>query len=267
MKTIAIVYICTGKYSALWGAFYRSSQENLLPNHKKIYHVFTDNAELSENLSSACDCAIHRIEHEAWPGPSLHRYHYIWSIRESLRSEQCEMVLFFNANSFFHKRVSLSDIGLNSTYHFVGVQHPGYAGLHAWLCPHERRKRLSCYVPWTYRGAYLQGCLQGGHTEEVIQMAGMLSNMTEEDTRKGLMARWHDESYWNHWATFNQVKVLPPDYAAPWNDGEPYPTHATILMRIKPKGYRPSNEKPNWLRTAGRTFRGALNKLAFVLSR
>ena len=267
MNKIAIIYICTGKYTDLWVDFYRSSQENLLPNHKKIYHLFTDCAELSEKLTNESDCAIHRIKHEAWPGPSLHRYRYIWSIREELRSEQCEMVIFFNANSFFHRRVNLSDIGINSTYQLFGVQHPGYAGLHAWLCPYERRKRLSCYVPWSYRGSYLQGCLQGGHTEEVIQMAEMLSNLTEIDTRKGLMARWHDESYWNHWATFNRVKVLPTGYAAPWNEAEPYPPNAKILMRIKPKGYRPSNEKPDWLRLAGRTIREALNKLAYALSR
>ena len=208
----------------------------------------------------------HRIQHERWPGPSLHRYDYIGTVANSLIAEQSELTLFFNANTLFHQRVDINDLGLSGKHKFVGVQHPGYAGLHALLCPFERRKRLSCCIPWGHRGAYLQGCLQGGYTRDVIHMAERLSRMTASDTNKRQLARWHDESYWNHWATLNCVHVLPPEYATPWTTGEPYPSNARILMRLKPKGFRPSNGRPAWLRQVGGGFREMLNRLLLLLS-
>ena len=44
--TIAVLYICTGKYVAFWEKFYKSFEENFLKNSQVEYFVFTD----AENL-------------------------------------------------------------------------------------------------------------------------------------------------------------------------------------------------------------------------
>jgi len=261
VRRVSIIYICTGSYSSLWADFYRSAESYFLPRHSKIYHIFTDNLELTIKVKKTVNCVPHTIKHEPWPWPSLNRFQYITDIHQELIDEGSEICVFINANAFFHQTVELSELGLSENCKFVGVQHPGYSSLHSWLCPYERRTALSCYVPWSYRGAYLQGCLQGGYTQDFIKMAQELSTKTKTDTGQKLLARWHDESYWNHWASKNRVRVLPPIYASPWEISSHYPEHARILMRVKPAGFRPSNGKPQWLRKPGVLVRAMVNRV------
>ena len=74
MKKVAVLYICTGKYSILWKEFYESFEKHFLPDCKKEYFVFTDadKIEYEDNNSS-----IHRIAQEAlqWPYSTLLRFH------------------------------------------------------------------------------------------------------------------------------------------------------------------------------------------------
>ena len=55
-----------------------------------------------------------------------------------------KLILFFNANTRFHKPVHLKDVLPDESQSLVGVQHPGFDGLHPLLCPFERRKRPTC---------------------------------------------------------------------------------------------------------------------------
>lgn len=259
MTNISILFICTGKYSSLWADFYLTSEQYFLKAESKIYHIFTDNPELIQEAEGSKNCVAHTINHEPWPWPSLNRYRYITDISQTLVKEKSEICLFINANAFFHQNVSLEDLGINKNCRFVGVQHPGYSYLHPWLCPYERRTALSCFVPWSYRGPYLQGCLQGGITEDFLEMARQLNTKIETDTGQNLVARWHDESYWNHWASKHHVHILPPSYASPWELSGQYPEDSRILMRIKPRGFRPSNGKPEWIRRPGVILRTVVN--------
>ena len=85
---IAILYICTGKYSVFWKEFYRSMEKYFLRNSEVEYFVFTDADKLYDEEKNA---RIHRIRQEnlGWPGNTLFRFRMFVSIKEKLeRSEE-----------------------------------------------------------------------------------------------------------------------------------------------------------------------------------
>ena len=47
MNRVAILHICTGKYSTFWPGFYENFEKYFLPDCDKTYFVFTDDATLS----------------------------------------------------------------------------------------------------------------------------------------------------------------------------------------------------------------------------
>lgn len=46
IKSIGILYICTGPYALFWKDFYESFENKFLPSYEKKYYVFTDVEEI-----------------------------------------------------------------------------------------------------------------------------------------------------------------------------------------------------------------------------
>ena len=105
--------------------------------------------------------SVINIEHKPWPMPTLERFKTFIKLKPEIDSYLPKLILFFNANTRFHKPVHLKDVLPDESQSLVGVQHPGLM-VFIFLCPFERRKRLTCSLPWAYSKPYLQGCLLGG---------------------------------------------------------------------------------------------------------
>lgn len=80
---VAILYICTGKYSVFWEEFYRSTEKYFLRKSAVEYYVFTDADKLYDEDRNV---RIHRIKQEnlGWPGNTLFRFRMFVSIEEKL---------------------------------------------------------------------------------------------------------------------------------------------------------------------------------------
>ena len=264
MPRAAILYIGTGLYSRFWPDFHRSAEAHLFPGVPRSYHVATDDSQL---LESSCFNHSH-FYHQAnqpWPLPTLHRFGSFLARRKELDAERPDLVFFFNANTRFHRHIPWEDLAPGRLQDFVGVEHPGYAGLHPLLCPYERRRSLHCRLPWSHHQPYLQGCLLGGRLEPFLLMCETLHRSTLHDQDRNLMARWHDESYWNWFCSSRTIRLLPWHYAVPWHEtqGAP-PQSARILMMLKPR-LRPQKCQPLWLRHVGRRVRSCFNRLLWAL--
>jgi len=70
--TIAILYICTGKYDVFWKQFYKSCRKRFIPDYSKDYYVFTD----AEILYKEEQGNVHKIKQEClgWPFDTLMRF-------------------------------------------------------------------------------------------------------------------------------------------------------------------------------------------------
>lgn len=226
---IALLYICTGKYSIFWENFYTSAEQYFIPGAEKEYFVFTDDDELPHKNDPKVH--VYHQERLGWPYDTLMRFKIFYRAEEALRT--FDYIFFFNANAMFLRPVTAGEIlpgpGQDG---LTVVLHPGYYNKPVSQLPYEKQqKRSTAYLPRSQRKQYFQGCLNGGTAAAYLEMVVQLMNNTQADLDKGLIARWHDESHLNKYMADKQPKVLTPAYAYP--EGYTLPFEPVISMRDK----------------------------------
>lgn len=216
---IAILYICTGKYSVFWKEFYRSMEKYFLRNSEVEYFVFTDADKLYDEEKNA---RIHRIRQEnlGWPGNTLFRFRMFVSIKEKL--EDFDYVFFLNANTVCRQVITEEEF-LPDEQELLVVQHPGYYNSKVWRMPYEHRKQSSACIPRGRGKHYVYGAVNGGKRKAFLEMARKLDEEISQDYEKGIIAKWHDESHLNHYVwKYGNYKLLTPAYAYPENYQLPF---------------------------------------------
>ncbi len=220
--TIAILYICTGKYAQFFDSFYRSAEQYLLSGIRKTYFVFTDDT----TLKKADNVRIVRRTCQGFPMDSLMRFDMFLSIAEELRAY--DYTFFLNANMQLVAPVGREIL----PEHLAAVIHPGYYDKPAWRYPYERNRQSTAYIPAHGRHyRYYMGSLNGGKTDEYLEMAAECSRNIHEDLQRGIVARYHDESHLNHYLRHHHCTPLSPAYA--YIEGKNMPFEARIIIRDK----------------------------------
>lgn len=94
MKTLAILYICTGPYAVFWHDFYPNFKANFLPDCDRTFYVFTDAAHI--DYEDAPD--VHRIYQKAlpWPQSTMLRFDAFLGQADALQGY--DYLFFANAN-------------------------------------------------------------------------------------------------------------------------------------------------------------------------
>lgn len=213
--TIGILYICTGPYVLFWEDFYKSFEKNFLNHIQKKYFVFTDSknvyADKRDNVK-----VIH-INNLPWPLITLLRFDTFLSIEDDL--QKCDYLMFSNANIICDKQIGEEELlpsEKNGENLFV-TYHPGYYGKKHFEYPYDRNKKSLAYIPWNCGKYYVIGAMFGGRRENFIEMAKTLKSNIEEDLKKNIIARWHDESHLNRYIMCRKdVRYLSPSYCYPY---------------------------------------------------
>ncbi len=214
-KSIGILYICTGPYYLFWEDFYNSCEKNFLPNYEKRYYVFTDAekiyAEKNENVYK------YKLENQPWPLITLLRFSTFLKIEDELK--KCDYVMFSNANIICNEVITeqeflpRTDVGESI---FV-TTHPGYCGKRKICFPYDRNKKSLAYIPWNCGKDYVIGAMFGGTSQAFINMSKTLKKRIEEDLKKNIIAKWHDESHLNRYIVGREdVRVLSSEYCYPY---------------------------------------------------
>ena len=81
--TLAILYICTGRYNLFFEDFYNSCEKYLLPNVQKTYYVWTDNDQLSNGKANV---NIYYKKCAGFPADSLFRFEMFLQAEEELKT-------------------------------------------------------------------------------------------------------------------------------------------------------------------------------------
>lgn len=227
--TIAVLYICTGKYNVFWEGFFTSCEAYFIPEAEKSYFVFTDDTDLPFRDHPRVKVIFQRGL--GWPKDTLMRFHIFQGITHEL--ETFDHIFFFNANTAFVRPVKAEEILAGPEHEgLVMVTHPGYYDKPVHRRPFEKyRLRSTAYLPVRRRKIYVQGCLSGGTGAAYLQMVRELSQNIETDLSKGIIAEWHDESHLNHYAACHTPRILSPAYA--FQEGVDQPFAPAILMRDK----------------------------------
>jgi hypothetical protein len=81
-------------------------------------------------------------------------------------------------------------------------------GLGTW----ETNRKSTSFVRRSRRNAYICGGSWMAKKEKFIALVSKLHKNTEEDLEHGVIAKWHDESHLNRWASENEFTMLNPSF-------------------------------------------------------
>lgn len=207
-KSIAIIFIGTGKYADFFPKYYENCEKYFLLNSKKTYFCFTDaefGGEIPKNIK------IVETKLEKWPLPTLHRFKTILKQKDNILGY--DYLIYLDADMLVNEKILEEEILTDK--HFIGVHHPGFYKKDQEM-PYERRKESQAYVK-EKTGLYWQGSLWGGKIPYVFEMIEELDRRIDIDLEKDIIAEWWDESHINKFFLENTEKIhtLAPEYTFP----------------------------------------------------
>lgn len=227
---IGILYICTGPYYLFWEDFYNTFEKNFLPNIQKNYFVFTDAEKIyCENNKNI---QVYRIINQPWPLITLLRFNTFLTIEEELK--KYDYLMFSNANIVCNKVISEKEfLPRESKCEDIFVtSHPGYYKKSPINFPYERNPKSLAYIPWNCGKDYVIGAMFGGTSRAFIQMSKTLKYNIEEDLKKNIIAKWHDESHLNRYIIKNNnVRILSPQYCYPYGINVAYEKRISAVSK------------------------------------
>ena len=208
--TLAILYICTGRYNLFFEDFYNSCEKYLLPNVQKTYFVWTDNDQLSNGKANV---NIYYKKCAGFPADSLFRFEMFLQAEEELK--KYDYIYFFNANSEIRRPIG-EEILPDDSGLAMGIWPGKREHQHPMFFPYERNKKSLAYVaPHGKNYTYFMGGLNGGTSKAYLQMIHTLSDNIRADYNRGIIAKVHDESHINAYLRTHACKKLGREFCLP----------------------------------------------------
>lgn len=212
-KTVGILVIALGRYTAFWPELYKSCEKFFLPNYKKEYYVFTDTL----NLKYGNEINVFSIPQKklGWPYDTLMRFDMFLSQKQRL--EKCDYLYFLNINLICKSKIGEEIIPTEENDNLMVCSHPGYFDKPRKMFPYEQNKNCSAYIPATEGKHYAPGGFNGGTSSAFLELAKTCSKNIHADFQKNIIATWHDESHLNKYITDKNPLIMPLNYMYPTN--------------------------------------------------
>ncbi len=183
--------------------------------------IFTDDSTSFKHfeLKDKFVLDVIQIASYGWPDATLMRFHVFeehWNIVKGRR------VMYLDADTRVVNRINESKfMSMEWACGVALVKHPGYynrgirIGLANSLLGHSwETNRLSCaFVPIHKRRNYVCGGVWMGEHREIKLLVSSLKNRVQTDLDQGIVAKYHDESHLNKWASCNRHSQLSPKWA------------------------------------------------------
>ena len=160
MKTLAVLYICTGAYVAFWRDFYPNFKANFLPDCDRTFFVFTD----ADHIAYEDAPDVRRIPQQAlpWPYSTMQRFDAFLGQEAALA--EFDYLFFANANLHCTRVISaaelLPDPAAGQT--LTAVCHLPYYGRDPMFHPYDRSGKSRASIPYNCGQYYVAGRRHGG---------------------------------------------------------------------------------------------------------
>lgn len=206
----ALLVIATNKYlpyaDRLW-----ESVKRFMPDTRLF--LFTNQRSSSSSLPQ--NERVYYVDHEPWPGVTLHRYRTILTAADEIA--KCDYAYYCDADMLFTDHVGDEIHG-----HLVATIHPGFNGHPRASYTYEQNPASRACVPPDQGVYYFAGGFQGGASKSYLRACETMAARIEDDERRGIVACWHDESHWNRYCIDHPPdKILSPLYCSPDSWGVP----------------------------------------------
>lgn len=193
-KIVGIYYIATGIYKNNFKKFLESIH-NFLPIYNKTIILLTDGLEEYKNYSKDnINIEHHYIEDHPWPIVALFRFHYILKYKTNY-----DYIFFINSNAVIKENKSINWFNqnkINVTKHFT--YRSGVLTTYEMLLPSDDNPNSTSYIG-NIEYTYCQSGFFGGPNNLIYEMCEDIVNIIDIDLKNNIIAKWHDETYFNKW--------------------------------------------------------------------
>lgn len=208
--------------TVVWGEAYERYARELYRSVVLHFRPFGDDPEKAE--------PVHFFAlpgRAGWPAATLYRYHVLL---EHEREIVGDWIFLLDADMRFEDAVGgeVLSSGITAVYH-PGYWMRGYADL-----PYERRPESTARVRPSEGVRYFAGGFVGGERAAFLELARAMVAAIDEDDRRGVVARWHDESHLNRLLADpggGPSVRLSPSYCFP-DDASTYPWLAGLERKL-----------------------------------
>ncbi len=217
---LTVLIIATRKYTFYAKRLIASIEMNLHVNNGCQVLVFTDKPDQFLNLKATKNpINVIEIPSLGWPFATLLRYSIF---RKHFSKINGEIVLYLDADTEVATSLQLDDFKSALGDSDVAlVLHPGFFGLKNYynklfalrIGPWETSKSSSAYVRRSLRKRYVCGGVWFGRKTAIKSLVYLLAEQVDADNKRGIIAKWHDESHLNSWFSRNPCSVLDPSWA------------------------------------------------------
>jgi hypothetical protein len=195
---VGIYYIATGSYKVYFDGFINSLNKFRKGKDKTVIYL-TD--EINKNVINGEYKGIKVIQHmindAPWPIVTLLK---MWFINQ--HKGDYDEIYYFNANAQCINDIDYINNKLILSCH--NCSNGGYDG-HRFLKINEDNPLSLAYIG-VDEYEYTQAAFFGGDSKIVYKMCEDISKWVEWDLIKGIIPRWHDETYLNKWFYLNKDK-------------------------------------------------------------
>jgi len=202
--TVGLVIMATGKYTVFLNELIQSADCFFLPNHDKIYFIFTDGEVPKLDR-------VRRIEQKrlGWPFDTMMRFEVYFNSA----SEYTDVDYLFACDADL---LFVDTIGDEILGERVATRHPGFSLPEHRRDDYERDLNSTAGVKEGEGQAYFAGGFYGGRREEFLKMAFTCGTNIKIDLEYNIIAKWHDESHLNRYFIDNPpTLILSPSYCFP----------------------------------------------------
>lgn len=259
--SIGVMTVATNIYFDYWQKMVESADEQSIQSDQITFFVFSEQIQkinaFSKTLKNVKVIGFPIIPY-GWPDATLLRYQIF---RDHYSKMNTEVLMHLDADMFFASSPWKIVRQLMSNNQICLVQHPGFwrskglsratfylrhpfamykdlrmkislGGIGAW----ETRPQSKAFVPRKLRRRYFCGGTWFGPRQAIGEMLEELSDQVSKDQKIEVIAKWHDESHLNKWATQKSINTFSPELCF----DETYPqlkklTPSIIAVRKKVK--------------------------------
>lgn len=228
-EKIGIIYIAIGIYDEFWNDFYPSCECYFCLDAKKGYEVFTDSSRLlTINLPHV---SWHPVKDRGFIYNVSAKSEFICSIAATLK-EKYDYIFFLNGNFKFVEPIYSEEVvpGEENGY-LTALSFDFYKERVPDELPYDRNPECHAFIPQGQGSRYYQGGFYGGRTAELLQMSEWIMTNIQEDLKRKIIARWHDESYVNRYLKDRNPRILNETYA--YVEGLTKPCHYKNIVLDK----------------------------------
>ena len=230
--------IATNSYLDFWKKQALSLDKFLESDSSAKIFLLTDQVNAAKTFADQLEkisIEIFEIPNYGWPEATLLRYEILANSPIDWSSN--DVFIYLDADMEAVDAITPSDFIDNEIDAMTLVTHPGFyrpsgikrlmiyashpfvllidliswireGGLGTW----EVRRASMAFVPRAQRSSYYCGAIWWGRGQHFLEMIDALAIRTSQDSANGVMARWHDESHLNWWATANSHNAKSPAF-------------------------------------------------------